>query len=104
MAMAYFILGVHEYSLQHYSLAENAWNRKLEKELLSQQQSTEIEADINVLLSNGLIGLARWSQGSEDASNYEDCLRRLEATRNADNANEINLFVSELELLKEKHG
>jgi len=103
MAMAYFILGVHEYSLQRYSLAEQTWQKKLENELQSQETSSESD-DPNVVLSYGLIGLARWSMGTEDNGKYKESLRRLEADRNAKNSSEIDLFVNELMILRQKHG
>lgn len=104
MAMAYFILGVHEYSLQHYSKAEAAWKKKLENENLGHTNPTDADSDLNILLSHGLIALARWSLGVEDTSNYNKSLTQLEAERNTENTNEVDLFISELVLLKEKHG
>lgn len=104
MAMAYFIRGVHEYSLKQYSSAESSWTNKLENEKLSPDTAAASPASLDMLLSHGLIGLARWSQGVGDGSDYEESLRRLEAERTADNNNEVELFLDELRLLKEKHG
>jgi len=89
MAMAYFILGVHEYSLQNYSAAELAWSKKLENEFLGFEEPSQATTDLNVLLSHGLIGLARWSQGKENDSQYEQSLRQLEAERTAEKLNEL---------------
>jgi len=55
--MAYFILGVHEYSLQNYASAEAAWNKNLENEMLRCNDADLAQKDLNVLLSKGLIGL-----------------------------------------------
>lgn len=103
MAMAYFILGVHEYSLKQYSKAELAWQSKWENELLD-QETTFQDVDLNVLLSRGLIGLAGLSMGAADHSEYNESLRRLEASRTAENSGEVDLFISELTILKRKHG
>lgn len=104
MAMACFILGVHEYSLENYSNAEKAWSKKLEYEFQTIDTESDAERNLNVLLSQGLIGLARWSKGTEDGSAYEASIRHLNGVRNAENDKEIDLFVTELKLLKEKHG
>lgn len=104
MAMAFFILGVHEYSLQHYADAEKAWSQKLEHEYLQYQASSDTEGDLNVLLSQALIGLARCSIGLDNVDVYKDGIRRLEAARTSSNKHEVDLFISELVLLRERHG
>lgn len=104
MAMAYFTLGVHEYSLRNYSNAEQAWQSKLENELQWQETQAQEGYDLNIILSHGLIGLANWSLGAEDNKEYENSLRRLEEKRTAENFNEIDLYVNELLLLNQKHG
>jgi len=103
-AMAYFVLGVHEYSLNHYSKSEEAWANKLKNDSLCLEKSTEAETDLNSLLSHGLIALARWSQGAESLGNYDESILRLNAMRTTNNAGEVDLFIDELRLLKEKHG
>lgn len=103
-SMAYFILGVHEYSLLNYASAEQAWKQKLANEPGDHQSVSATEVDLNVLLSHGLIGLARWSQGLESEEKYIDSISRLDTQRNADNDKEVDLFINELRLLKEKHG
>jgi len=104
MAMAYFILGVHEYSLQQFAEANNSWSKKLESEFLSYQDPIEAKQDLNILLSRGLIALARWSLGTENEENYRESIRHLKAARTVENANECDLFVDELRLLKERHA
>jgi len=103
VAMAYFILGVHEYALHNFKTAEDAWLSKLENEMLDLENPSQAETDLNVILSHGLIGLARMSLGSGDNKDYIDSLARLESLRNPENTGEIDLFKSELQLLKEKH-
>lgn len=98
-AMAYFILGVHEFSLKHYSAAEHAWLNKLEQELLGFENHVIAETDLNVILSRGLISLVRWRLGSGEGKDYEESMSLLEAQRNADNSAEVDLFKSELSLL-----
>jgi len=104
MAMALFILGVHEYSLKHYVEAEKAWSEKLNYELAGKEPFSEKTDDLNILLSRGLIGLARWSLGTENDRSYKESIDDLEAVRTAENSPEIDLFVSELKLLLQKHG
>jgi len=104
MAMAYFILGVHEYSQHHFQKAETAWLSKLEQEMLIHQSAEQREQDLNVILSQGLIGLARWTLNDTDSNAFKESIDRLDAQRNADNCGEVNLFISELEILREKHG
>ena len=104
MAMAFFTLGVHEYSLQHYADAEKAWSQKLEYENLQFQAPSEAESDLNVLLSHALIGLARCSIGVENVDVYNEGIRRLEGARTSNNQHEVDLFISELVLLRERHG
>lgn len=104
MAMAYFVKGVHEYSLKDYPTAEITWSSKLENEISGRDESAPATEDLDILLSHGLINLARFSQGLEDETGYQKILQRLESRRNASNENEIDLFLDELRLLKEKHG
>jgi len=103
-AMAYFVLGVHEYSLQNYSKAEKAWVSKLDNELLALEKPAAAENDLNVLLSQGLIGLARWSSGADNDAAYRQSMRDLDAVRTADNSAEIDMFIDQLTLLQEKHA
>lgn len=102
MAMAYFVLGVHEYSLGNFKIAETAWLKKLENEELSFDKAEQLPDDLNVTLSNGLIGLARIKLGSGDDQAFIASLERLEALRTVDNSAEVDLFKSELALLKEQ--
>ena len=104
MAMAYFLLGVHKYSLRQYTSAEDAWVNKLDFELRNQETPPNGSADLNVVLSRGLIGLARWSSGVDNKSEYKKSLEKLSAIRNSENYREVDLFASELELLMQKHG
>lgn len=101
-AMAYFILGVHEFSLKNYKAAEDAWLSKLEQERLGFDSHVLDENDLNVILSQGLISLVLLRLGSGDSKNYKESLTRLEAQRNSDNSGEIDLFKSELQLLMEQ--
>jgi len=104
MAMAYFILGVHEYSLHHFENAETAWVSKLEQEMLFHQSAEQAHQNLDVILSHGLIGLARWTLNVADSKAFTQSISRLDAQRNPENTGEVDLFISELEILQEKHG
>jgi len=103
-AMAYFVLGVHEYSLKHYAKAQKAWLKKLENETIQLNDTAHAQTDLNMCLSRGLIGLAGWSLGTENNSNYEQSILDLQTLRTTENENEVDLFVNELTLLKQKHS
>jgi hypothetical protein len=110
-AMAYFIKGVHEYSLGDRSAALASFCKQLDFEhKASGVKKSELpgpELASNLLCAHGLIALVKFGLGDDQAEKeYEKIQDHLSARAKSvpEDKENCDLYLGELQALREKHG